>query len=51
MKVNLLSFENYVKFVCSDSGLSHADDNALGEVPVSKTANEVAEERNKGFLV
>jgi hypothetical protein len=29
--------------------LSHADYNALGEVPVSETANEVTEARNKGL--
>jgi hypothetical protein len=29
--------------------LSHADYSALGEAPVSKTANKVKEERNKGF--
>lgn len=29
--------------------MSNADDNAFGEMPVSKTANEVTEEGNKGF--
>jgi len=29
--------------------VSHADYSAPGEVPVSKTANEVIDERNKGF--
>jgi hypothetical protein len=29
--------------------LSHAGYNALGEMPVSKTANEVTEEMNRSF--
>jgi hypothetical protein len=37
--------------VCEQKRLNttDADDNALGDMPVSKTANEVTEERNKGF--
>jgi hypothetical protein len=42
--------ENEAKFDSSDSGLSHADDIALGEVTTSEIDIEEKNESNEGFL-